>query len=194
MRTLWREAALAALLCGTTGACAAPHYPIYEGEARGPAPLSAPRPQYPINEAATPSPPAVAPVASQPAQPPTAAPVAPVTSQPLAPPQPGAAAANDRTGAKLEHANYAAEAATDAGVAPTSQTPAGQTAPAAGDQTGSSPASPALSAPEPQLTPQMVLHDQPAPAPTASSQPAPSQPPGPPPPWPSPSPRRSADP
>src|SRR5271156_1037363 len=49
MRMLWRDAAVAALLAGTLAACASPHYPIDAGQAPGPAPLTAARPQSSID-------------------------------------------------------------------------------------------------------------------------------------------------
>jgi murein DD-endopeptidase MepM/ murein hydrolase activator NlpD len=180
MRTLWRNTALVALLCGTAGACATPHYPIDEGGARGAAPLSAPKPRYPIDEAQPAPTPAAAPAAPQAEPPPTAAPVPSVSSEPLAPPQaspaqtspsaPGPSAANARSaGARLELANYSTQADASA----PSPTPTGQTAAPASDRGAAAPAAPPASVPEPALTPQMVVHDQPA-ASTAATPPAPA--------------------
>ena len=75
MRTLWRGAAAAALVSGTLTACASPHYPIDAAQAPGPAPLSAPKPKYPIEAGAFA--PAQAQAAPAQAAPPVAAPEPP---------------------------------------------------------------------------------------------------------------------
>src|SRR5580658_5205604 len=84
MRCLWSGAAAAGLLLG---ACASPHYPIDASQAPGPAPLTQPRPQYPIEQQAgartaqSAGASAVAETAASPADPPPAAP----PSAPVAP-------------------------------------------------------------------------------------------------------------
>ena len=52
MRMLWREAGIAALVCGALTACASPAYPISEDQRSGPAPRMMARPAYPISEQA----------------------------------------------------------------------------------------------------------------------------------------------
>jgi murein DD-endopeptidase MepM/ murein hydrolase activator NlpD len=52
MRRLWGSAAAIAFAAASVGACVSPHYPIREDQSAGPPPLSAPKPQYPISEAA----------------------------------------------------------------------------------------------------------------------------------------------
>src|SRR6185437_8672085 len=117
MSRLWREVAVAALVCGGLTACeTTPHYPIDANDARGPAPLSIAKPQYPIDagqaQAASEAPRAAAPAD---AAPPGAAqdrpssftaPAGQVDSQPLPPPGPSARA----DGAHLEFASTAGEA------------------------------------------------------------------------------------
>ena len=197
MSGLWREAAIAALLCGGLGACATPHYPIDAADARGPAPLTMARPQYPIDDGRpTPGEAREAAVAAQttdtasaataetaPEPPPMSAPVGRVESQPLPPPGPSAEAA----GARLQYAALTTEAATSAPApAPTATTPVAA-APSAAPPPSPAPA-PVSAAPsadqsppstDAALTPRQVIHDQaPAGAPPSIAsryaQPAPS--------------------
>ena len=128
MRMLWREAGIAALVCGALTACASPAYPINDDQRPGPAPLTMARPAYPISEQAPPAEtsraiapqPAPAPAVDDaaPASPPLSAPIAPVESQPLPAPGPSASAFDSRRadGARLQYASL------------TTQTPAAQTA------------------------------------------------------------------
>jgi murein DD-endopeptidase MepM/ murein hydrolase activator NlpD len=175
---LWREAAVAALVCGGLAACeTTPHYPIDANDARGPAPLSIAKPQYPIDASqaapgsgrdsvdasARPTAPSDAAPAdpAAPASPPLAAPVGQVDSHPLPPPGPSA----DAGGAHLEYASTAGETAP--GPQPATMPAASSgAAPVAGPQ----PAAPQPAAPsqDASLTPRQVIHDQPT---TASPQP-----------------------
>ncbi len=196
MRMLWREAGIAALVCGALTACASPAYPINDDQRPGPAPLTMARPAYPISEptpqAATPRAvaPSPAPAADdgEPATPPLSAPIAPVESQPL--PAPSASRFDSRRadGARLQYASLTTQetpAATPA-TAPSSA-PVSTALPAAAPATETSTTPPAATptdaaatpattppAAEPALTPQMVVHDQQTPPPAAvASRPAP---------------------
>ena len=105
MRNLWREAGIAALVCGSLTACASPAYPISEDRDAGSGRLTMARPAYPITEEAprpavapAAQPPAAAPDDAEPGGAPLSAPISPVESQPLPPPQslppPGPSASN----------------------------------------------------------------------------------------------------
>jgi murein DD-endopeptidase MepM/ murein hydrolase activator NlpD len=94
MTKLARGTAGLALVCGVLAGCTTPHYPIREGEAAGPPPLTPPAPRYPVSQtapspdetAAAPTPPAAqAPAAEPPASVQTAAPAPKMDSQPLPP-------------------------------------------------------------------------------------------------------------
>jgi len=172
MSRLWREVAVAALVCGGLTACeTTPHYPIDANDARGPAPLSIAKPQYPIDagqaQAADEAPRAAArPAAPADAAPPGAAqdrpssftaPAGQVDSQPLPPPGPSARA----DGAHLEFASTAGEAVPG---------PQPATMPAAAPAAAPVAAAPVAAAPPPAappppagdaaLTPRQVIHDQ----------------------------------
>ena len=120
MRMLWREAGIAALVCGALTACASPAYPISEDQRAGPAPLRMARPAYPISEQAPPAAAtrAVAPQptpaadAAQPASAPLSAPTAPVESQPLPAPGASGSAFHGRRsdGARLQYASLTTQA------------------------------------------------------------------------------------
>jgi murein DD-endopeptidase MepM/ murein hydrolase activator NlpD len=188
MRNLWREAGIAALVCGTLSACASPAYPISEDQPPGPARMTMAKPAYPITEpapqAAPPAPPP-APAAddAEPAGPPLAAPIAPVESQPLPAPGPSASRLDSprSDGARLQYAALTTQGAPAAPVTagPTSapvSTPLPAPAPAttapATTTPDAAPAPAPTPAADPGLTPQMVVHDQPTP-PTAAHQPPP---------------------
>jgi len=169
MRTLWRDAAVAALLAGTLAACASPQYPIDANQAPGPPPLDSTRPRYSIDPN-SPDPnhaPAAAAMSSAPSTPaedapssaPLAAPIAPVQTQDLPPPPSPAADAGPNAGVpRLQYASMTTQA----------DTPASTTLPPA------APAAPATPPPaagaDDGLTPQMVVHDQ------SGAQPAPPPP------------------
>ncbi len=189
MRILWREAGIAALVCGTLTACASPAYPISEDQTQGSSRMTMAKPAYPISDdapqatrqaapAPKPTPPADE---AEPAGPPLAAPVAPVDSQPLPAPGPSASSLNGRRsdGAMLQYASLTTQGApADAPVtaapssAPTSTAPAAatpsptpvSTTPTTTDAAALPPAAaPPPPAAEPAMTPQMVVHDQPTP-------------------------------
>jgi murein DD-endopeptidase MepM/ murein hydrolase activator NlpD len=198
MRMLWREAGIAALVCGALTACASPAYPISEDQRAGPAPLRMARPAYPISEpapsaattravAAQPTPVADG---AQPASPPLSAPTAPVESQPLPAPGASGSAFHGRRsdGARLQYASLTTQASATQPASAATPTTAPTSAPvstalpaAAPATTGSTttaatttpastaaPASPPPAA-EPALTPQMVVHDQQTPAAPATA-------------------------
>ena len=188
MRNLWREASIAALVCGSLTACASPAYPINEGQTPGPAPLTMAKPAYPTSESGAPAPalrPQPLAADSDDAAPggaPLAAPVAPVESQPLpaagpsaaapsvpsvSPSTPGPSASNlDEEfsgGARLQYASLssqAAPAATTTAATPTSA-PVSTALPPA---TASSTTPPATTAPAAPATT--------APAPPPAAEPA----------------------
>jgi murein DD-endopeptidase MepM/ murein hydrolase activator NlpD len=183
MRILWREAGIAALVCGALTACASPAYPINEDQTPGPAPLTMGKPAYPIVQSSAPAAaPRPARAASsgdaEPNDAPLAAPVAPVESRPLAAPSASNNLGGSRSdGARLQFASLSAQAApaTATTTAPATSSPTA-TAPVATAPTATAPApTPATTAPattaatpapapaaEPALTPQMVVHDQPS--------------------------------
>ncbi|HXQ17886.1 MAG TPA: LysM peptidoglycan-binding domain-containing M23 family metallopeptidase [Caulobacteraceae bacterium] len=190
MRNLWREAGIAALVCGSLTACASPAYPISEDRTAGSAPMRMARPAYPISEQAPPPrtvaptpPPVTAPDDAESSGPPLAAPVSPVESQPLAPPGPSASNLDTVFSgeARLQYASLSTQSAPSAAGAPVSTTPTSAPVstslppPAPTPAVDAAPA-PATSAPapaaEPALVPQMVVHDQPAPP--SSGRPSPS--------------------
>jgi murein DD-endopeptidase MepM/ murein hydrolase activator NlpD len=178
MGNLWRGAAAAALLSGTLAGCATPHYPTSADETRGPPPLTMPKPQYSLDAAtaATPAPRPTAPAEAQaePSEPPTAAPVAPVQSQPLPPAAPSAAGAGAPAAATTQATTDSAPAsaaapvtstapATSASPVATQPPPPPTTSAAPTPAPAAAPASPPPPAADEQgLTPQMVVHDQPA--------------------------------
>src|SRR5258708_3168353 len=82
MRNLWQGAAVIAFVSGALAGCASPHYPVREGEAAGPPPLTMPKPKYPTTDTA----PAAAPPPAAPAQ------AAAAAALPAAAPPPPAAA------------------------------------------------------------------------------------------------------
>jgi murein DD-endopeptidase MepM/ murein hydrolase activator NlpD len=198
MRNLWCGAAAIALVSGALTACASPHYPVREGEAAGPPPLTMPKPKYPTEGAA----PAVAPAArpaaeSAPPPPPSAAPVAPVDSQPLPPlaspsSAPSAAAASSATAASVNTSSEpppasaqltlasapvasgplaATPVSTEPTPTPTAMpaSPAGAPAPAAAAAPPPAAAATPPPAVQPDATPRIVSHDQPAAPPTAAA-------------------------
>ena len=121
MRILWREAGIAALVCGALTACASPAYPINDDQRPGPAPLTMARPAYPISEQAQPAeaPRAMAPRGAttppadgEPAAAPLSAPIAPVDSQPLPAPGPSSSAFDSR---RSDGASRPSEYGSDAG-------------------------------------------------------------------------------
>jgi murein DD-endopeptidase MepM/ murein hydrolase activator NlpD len=196
---LWREAGVAALVCGALTACASPAYPISDDQRPGPAPLTMARPAYPISEPAPQAAPsrAVAPQPApaaddtEPASPPLSAPIAPVESQPLPAPGPSASNFDSRRadGARLQYASLTTQAATTpaAPASAPSSAPVSTALPAAAPATPSTTpdaATPAAATPvsttptsapptaEPALTPQMVVHDQPTTA-APAARPAP---------------------
>jgi len=89
MKTLWRGAAVLAIVAASAG-CTTPKYPIREGEAPR-ASERMPKPQYPIRDTAQAAP--MAPAAEPPAPEPTGMPNPKVESQPLPPPSAGSVAA-----------------------------------------------------------------------------------------------------
>jgi murein DD-endopeptidase MepM/ murein hydrolase activator NlpD len=119
MRNLWREAGIAALVCGTLGACASPAYPISENQSPGPAPLTMAKPAYPTSESAAPAvaqraqPPTAQSDDAQPNGPQLAAPVAPVESQSLPAPGPSASSLDEQFsgGARLQYASLSDQGA-----------------------------------------------------------------------------------
>ena len=177
MRNLWREAGIAALVCGSLTACASPAYPISDAATDDPAPRAMARPAYPISESAparvAPTPPPTARQDSESpdtdtASPQLAAPVAPVESQPLPPPQPTASNL-DRLfsgGARLQYASLSTQAsASDTPVsagASSSASPPPAPAPAVAATPAPNTTPPPPPA-DPTLTPQMVVHDQQSP-------------------------------
>jgi murein DD-endopeptidase MepM/ murein hydrolase activator NlpD len=198
MRKLWREAGMAALVCGTLTACASPAYPISEDQRPDPARMTMARPAYPISEQAPQAAPrAVAPQPApaqddaQPTSPPLSAPVAPVESQPLPAPGPSTSSFDNRRsdGARLQYASLTTQAAaaqatpTSTTAAPPSSAPVSTALPAAAPATTAASttppaATPAASTPappaaDPAMTPQMVVHDQQTAAPPAAYRPAP---------------------
>jgi len=200
MRMLWREAGIAALVCGALTACASPAYPISEDHGPGPAPFKMARPAYPISEQAPPATtravapqPTTAPAAddAQPASPPLSAPTAPVETQPLPAPGPSTTAFPSRRadGARLQYASLSTQAAATqptpaaapATAAVSTTLPAATPAtPATTDTTPAAPTTPVSAATpspppaaEPALTPQMVVHDQQTPAAPSAYRPAP---------------------
>jgi murein DD-endopeptidase MepM/ murein hydrolase activator NlpD len=161
MRMLWREAGIAALVCGALTACASPAYPINDDQRATPRPMA--RPAYPISESAPPAEasrtmaprPADAPTAdAEPASAPLSAPIAPVDSQPLPAPGPSSSAFDSRRsdGARLQYASLTTQAPTTSAEAPTATAPSSApvstalpaAAPAAAQTTSPSP-SPAAS-------------------------------------------------
>jgi murein DD-endopeptidase MepM/ murein hydrolase activator NlpD len=186
MRTLWQGAAIAALLTGTLAGCASPHYPIDANEAPGPAPLTAPHPQYSIDsrspdpdQAPPPAaPPSAAVAQDAPDAAPLAAPVAPVQSESLPPPAPSADAtppSRPRSdGARLQYAAMTTPA--DAGDAspPMSTSSPPATPPAASSTAGATPPAAPPPPADASLTPQMVVHDQGAGAPSPTPPPPPA--------------------
>ncbi len=182
MRILWREAGIAALVCGTLSACASPAYPISEDQPSGPAQRAMARPAYPVSEAEVrPAPAALAPAppapsdAAEPSSPPLSAPVAPVDSQPLPAPGPSASSLGGprSDGARLQYASLSTQGATPA-TAPDST--ATSTAPVSSSLPPPAPAAappPAAANPaaESAMTPQMVVHDQQTPSPPAARTP-----------------------
>jgi murein DD-endopeptidase MepM/ murein hydrolase activator NlpD len=174
---LWREAGIAALVCGALTACASPAYPISEDQRPGPAPLTMARPAYPISEEApqgAPSPAARSnAVAPQPApavgdegnptRPPLSAPIAPVESQPLPAPGASSSAFDSRRsdGARLQYASLS-----------TQQTPVATSATA----TSAAPVSTSLPAAAPSTAATTPAATAPATTPPAAAQPAPAQP------------------
>ena len=194
MRNLWREAGIAALVCGSLTACASPAYPISEDQTQGSARMTMAKPAYPTSEDAPQAPraaaapkPAQTPSAdeAEPAGPPLAAPVAPVESQPLPAPGPSASSFDNRRadGARLQYVSLTTQGTpTDAPVtaapssAPTSTAlpaaaPAPTPASTAATPTDTASSAAPTPAAEPAMTPQMVVHDQPAPP--AAHQPPP---------------------
>jgi murein DD-endopeptidase MepM/ murein hydrolase activator NlpD len=194
MRILWREAGIAALVCGALTACASPAYPINDDQRPGPAPLTMARPAYPISEQAQPAeaPRAMAPRGAttppadgEPAAAPLSAPIAPVDSQPLPAPGPSSSAFDSRRsdGARLQYASLTtqdtavATAPSSAPVSTSLPAPAPAAPPAATPTASTPPVTPssdAAAAPpppaaDPALTPQMVVHDQPTAAPPAAA-------------------------
>ena len=174
MRNLWREAGIAALVCGSLTACASPAYPISEDQPAGPA-LTMARPAYPISEPATPR--DAAPRAVAPSPPPTAdaddsdsngaplsAPIAPVESQPLPAPGPSASSFERprSDGARLQYASLNMQGA--AAATPVAATPT------------SAPISTALPAAAPAATTPVTATSTPAATTTSSPAPAPAQP------------------
>ena len=194
MSRLWREAAVAALVCGGLSACeTTPHYPIDASDARGPAPLSIAKPQYPIDDSqqpasdgrgvAPPAPRAPTADAAPPAPQPFAAPTGAVESQPLPPPGPSARA----DGAHLEYASTAGEAvpgpqpatlppAAPAAAPVASTSSAAPPTPAAPPPAASPPAVPPPPTADAALTPRQVIHDQPSAPPPSASYAPPSAP------------------
>jgi murein DD-endopeptidase MepM/ murein hydrolase activator NlpD len=170
MSKLLREAAVAALVCGSLAACATPQYPISADDAKPHGPIATPA--YPIEDslnapqsyrARGESAPPPAPAAAPEAPAPLAAPVGRVESQPLPPPGPSASAG----GAKLQYASLSTDSQATGGAQPA-------TMPAAAPV-----AAPSSAAPQPSqqtqsgdatMTPRQVIHDQPgAAAPPPSS-------------------------
>ena len=175
MRNLWREAGIAALVCGSLTACASPAYPISEDRDAGSGRLTMARPAYPITEQSPPPAaapeartPAAAPDDADPGSAPLAAPISPVESQPLAPPQslpaaqpspPGPSASNlDAVfsgGARLQYASLTTQdaapssASTPPTATPVSTAPAPAATPSPTDSTTPSPATAAPTTPAP---------------------------------------------
>ncbi|HUO12460.1 MAG TPA: LysM peptidoglycan-binding domain-containing M23 family metallopeptidase [Caulobacteraceae bacterium] len=159
MTNLWRGAAAVALLSGVAAGCVAPHYPISRNETPGPAPLSVPKPNYPISRDAAASPPVAAKSAEvapppQADPPPVAAPVAAVESQSL---PPASAAPAEAPAASSVSAPTAAEAPPSASgdsspppASPPTASPPPPAAPPAASNAVSS---------DPTISPQMVVHD-----------------------------------
>ena len=208
MRNLWQGAAAIALVSGALTACASPHYPVREGEAAGPPPLTMPKPRYPTTDTAPAAAPAQDAAAdAAPAPPPSAAPVSPVDSQPLPPPSvsPPAAAAsaapasatspaeppppeprtadNSPSASKLATTPVSTEptpvpaampAAAPPASAPPVSSPPASSPPAAAPPAAAAPDAappPAATPPpaEPDATPKVVTHDEPAPPPAAAT-------------------------
>jgi len=193
MRNLWREASIAALVCGSLTACASPAYPTSEGETPGREPTMA-KPAYPIAESSAPaaaqrprSPAADSDPDSstaEPAGPPLAAPVAPVESQPLPAPGPSASAPPQAApasfnldeqfsgGARLQYASLNTEAtpSTTTAAAPSTSAPVSTALPPA-TSPSSAPASAAPTATAPVATSPAATTPAPA-APPPAAEPA----------------------
>jgi murein DD-endopeptidase MepM/ murein hydrolase activator NlpD len=195
MRNLWREASIAALVCGSLTACASPAYPTSESDAPGRTPTMA-KPAYPIAESSAPAAaqrprPPVADSdpdssAAEPAGPPLAAPVAPVESQPLPAPGPSASALRPAApaynldeqfsgGARLQYASLSTEAtpATATTAAPVTSAPAATPLPPAASPPAVAPTSTASTATAPIATsPTASTSTPPATTPAAAPPPA----------------------